>query len=107
MVMTRVTINGVRLPVRGSIRYVMRWVRAALLSLRFGEHAMNNKSKRAQYMRERYTILKEHGICVRCGKASAVPGATLCWACRLWNNQRRSGSASAPKSPYEDGRRSS
>lgn len=30
MVMTRVTINGVRLPVRGSIDYVMRWVRAAL-----------------------------------------------------------------------------
>lgn len=30
MVMTRVTINGVRLPVRGSIGYVMLWVRAAL-----------------------------------------------------------------------------
>lgn len=34
MVMTRVTINGVRLPVRGTIRYVMRWVRAALKDAR-------------------------------------------------------------------------
>lgn len=36
MVMTRVTINGVRLPVRGSIDYVMRWVRAALDKRRGG-----------------------------------------------------------------------
>lgn len=34
MVMTRVTINGVRLPVRGTIRYVMRWVREALKEIR-------------------------------------------------------------------------
>ena len=32
MVMTRVTINGVRVLVRGSIGYVMLWVRAALPS---------------------------------------------------------------------------
>lgn len=40
MVMTRVTINGVRLPVRGSIRYVMRWVRAALKEGKYGKARM-------------------------------------------------------------------
>lgn len=37
--------------------------------------------------------------------AEAIPGMSLCRDCRLWSNQRRSGAATAPRSPYKDGRR--
>lgn len=64
-----------------------------------------HRAKRRVYMRERYAALKARGVCVRCGRADAISGTTLCWSCRLWNNQRRSGAASAPRGPYRDGRR--
>lgn len=34
---------------------------------------------------------KENGYCVMCGKEKSETGRTLCWQCRMWNNQRRSG----------------
>ena len=63
------------------------------------------RARNAAYMRERYQALRSAGICVRCKNAEAIPGMSLCWACRLYNNQRRSGANTAPKSPYSDGRR--
>ncbi len=62
-------------------------------------------AKNAAYMRERYRALRSAGICVRCKNAEAIPGMSLCRDCRLWSNQRRSGAATAPRSPYKDGRR--
>lgn len=46
-------------------------------------------AKNSAYMRERYQALRSAGICVRCKNAEAIPGMSLCWACRLYNNQRR------------------
>lgn len=40
---------------------------------------------------------KQHGICQRCRKEPAETGRVLCWACRMDNNQRRSGAQQAPK----------
>lgn len=31
-----------------------------------------------------YKARKEAGICVRCGKAKAVPGHVLCWQCKVY-----------------------
>ena len=59
----------------------------------------------ADYSRRRREALRAHGICQCCGREDAEPGRTLCWACRLYNNQRRSGARPAPRSPYRDGRR--
>lgn len=62
-------------------------------------------AKNAAYMRERYRALRLAGLCVRCKQSEAIPGMTLCENCRLWNNQRRSGASTAPRSSYRDGRR--
>jgi len=59
-------------------------------------------AKNAAYMRERYRALRSAGICVRCKNAEAIPGMSLCRDCRLWSNQRRSGAATAPRSPYKE-----
>lgn len=76
------------------------------LSIRDRLAAQNDKRiKQALKMRDRYQTLRAAGLCVRCKAVEAIPGMTLCESCRLWNNQRRSGSATAPRSPYKDGRR--
>lgn len=59
----------------------------------------------SEYNRRRREVLAAHGICQDCGKEDAEPGRTLCWRCRLYRNQRRSGARSAPLSSYKDGRR--
>ena len=59
----------------------------------------------AEYNRRRRETLKAHGICQDCGKEDAEPGRTLCWRCRLYRNQRRSGARQPPLSPYKNGRR--
>ena len=59
----------------------------------------------ADYSRRRRATLKAHGICQCCGVEDAEPGFTQCRACRLYNNQRRSGARTAPLSPYKNGRR--
>lgn len=33
------------------------------------------------FKRDRYRLLKEHGICVRCGKAEAQNGSVMCHIC--------------------------
>ena len=58
------------------------------------------RAQKAAYQRERYHLLSDHGLCVRC-KQPAQPGMTLCWACRLYNNQRRSGARQAPRGRHE------
>lgn len=57
----------------------------------------------AEYSRERRAMLAAHGLCQCCGKEDAEAGYTQCRACRLYNNQRRSGAQSAPLSPYKNG----
>ena len=57
------------------------------------------------YSRRRRERLAAHGICQDCGREDTEPGRTLCWACRLYRNQRRSGARQAPLSPYKSGRR--
>lgn len=59
----------------------------------------------SEYNRRRREVLAAHGICQDCGREDAEPGRTLCWGCRLYRNQRRSGARSAPLSPYGNGRR--
>lgn len=59
----------------------------------------------SEYNRRRREVLAAHGICQDCGREDAEPGRTLCWRCRLYRNQRRSGARTAPASPYRDGRR--
>ncbi|MBD5417331.1 MAG: hypothetical protein HDR50_06670 [Desulfovibrio sp.] len=61
----------------------------------------------ADYSRRRREALKAHGVCQDCGREDAEPGRTLCWSCRLFHNQVRSGARPAPPSPYRDGRRAS
>ena len=72
------------------------------------EVAMARKAARRLYLRDyaqkRREALASHGICQDCGTADAEPGATLCWACRLYRNQRRSGARTAPLSMYKNGR---
>lgn len=63
------------------------------------------RARNAAYMRERYQALRSAGIRVRCKNAEPIPGMSLCRDCGLWNNQRRGGAATAPKSPCSDGRR--
>lgn len=76
------------------------------LSVRGRLAAQNAKRiKKAADMRDRYRALRAAGLCARCKEVEAIPGMALCESCRLWNNQRRSGSATAPRSPYKDGRR--
>lgn len=58
-----------------------------------------------EYNRRRRETLRAHGICQDCGKEDAEPGRTLCWKCRLYRNQRRSGVRTAPLSPYKNRRR--
>ena len=65
----------------------------------------DRRGRNAADMRDRYRTLRSMGLCVRCKKDYAIPGMVLCESCRLWNNQRRSGAATAPRSPYKDGRR--
>lgn len=65
---------------------------------------VQKRSRAVAYSRARYHALRAAGLCVRC-KSTAIPGMTLCENCRLYNNQRRSGAATAPRSPYRDGRR--
>ena len=73
------------------------------------EAKMQRKAARrlqmADYARRRREVLAAHGICQACGAADAEPGFTQCRACRLYNNQRRSGARTAPLSPYRNGRR--
>ena len=59
----------------------------------------------SEYNRKRRELLAAHGICQNCGREDAEPGRTLCWSCRLYRNQSRSGARTAPPSPYKDGRR--
>lgn len=59
----------------------------------------------SEYNLKRRELLAAHGICQACGREDAEPGRTLCWSCRLFHNQARSGSRTAPPSPYRDGRR--
>lgn len=76
------------------------------LSVRGRLAAQNAKRiKKAADMRDRYRALRAAGLCVRCKDVEAIPSMALCESCRLWNNQRRSGSSTAPRSPYKDGRR--
>ena len=44
-----------------------------------------------KYNKELYETRKALGICARCGKEPALKGYVLCWSCRLWSNQIRSG----------------
>lgn len=73
------------------------------------EAKMRRKAARirqiCEYNRRRREVLAAHGICQDCGREDAEPGRTLCWRCRLYRNQRRSGARSAPLSPYRNGRR--
>lgn len=70
---------------------------------------MQRKAAKRIYMRDYASLRREtlaaHGICQNCGQADSEPGRTLCWRCRLYRNQRRSGAQSAPRIPYKDGRR--
>lgn len=59
----------------------------------------------SEYNRKRRELLAAHGICQACGKEDAEPGRTLCWSCRLYHNQARSGARTAPLSPLRNGRR--
>ena len=59
----------------------------------------------SEYNRRRREVLALHGICQDCGREDAEPGRTLCWRCRLYRNQRRSGAQTAPLSPCRNGRR--
>lgn len=63
--------------------------------------AVLRRDKRRGYMRsyaaETYIWRRERGLCGLCGEAPAEPGRSLCWACRLDNNQRRSGAQQAPR----------
>lgn len=58
--------------------------------------AAKERHKKAAVRRERYHLLSDNGLCVRC-KQPAQPGMTLCWSCQLYNNQRRSGARQAPR----------
>ncbi|WP_165073082.1 hypothetical protein [Desulfovibrio sp. ZJ200] len=87
-----------REPDRDIVDRIRRSLRAQLAE------AQRRRDTASAYMRERYHNLRAAGLCVRC-KDEAIPGMTLCAACRLWNNQRRSGASTAPRSPYKDGRR--
>ncbi|MBD5627511.1 MAG: hypothetical protein HDQ90_08570 [Desulfovibrio sp.] len=73
------------------------------------EAQMERKAARihqiAEYNRQRREVLSAHGICQDCGREDAEPGRILCWACRLYRNQRRSGAQQAPLSPYKNGLR--
>lgn len=84
---------------------VQKWERAT----KEMEAKMQRKAARihqiSEYNRKRRELLAAHGICQDCGREDAERGRTLCWRCRLYRNQRRSGARSAPPSPYKDGRR--
>lgn len=69
------------------------------------ERTAARRHQMAEYSRLRRQTLKEHGICQCCGVEDTEPGYVQCAACRLYNNQRRSGARTAPLSPYRDGRR--
>lgn len=73
------------------------------------EAKMRRKAARRLQMadcsRRRRQALAAHGICQACGAEDAEPGYSQCRACRLYNNQRRSGARSAPLTPYRNGRR--
>ncbi|WP_165071402.1 hypothetical protein [Desulfovibrio sp. ZJ200] len=86
-------------PERDIVDRIRRSLRARLAE------AQRRRDTASAYMRERYHSLRAAGICVRCKQRDALPGMTLCMDCRLWNNQRRSGASTAPRSPYRDGRR--
>ncbi len=59
----------------------------------------------SEYNRKRRELLAAHGTCQDCGREDAEPGRTLCWSCRLYRNQSRSGARTAPPSPCKNGRR--
>lgn len=60
-----------------------------------------SRQKQLVRMREYYAgtqaWCKERGLCQRCRKEPAEPGRSLCWSCRMDNNQRRSGAQQAPR----------
>lgn len=49
---------------------------------------MRNRSARNAYDKERYRYLKEHGVCVYCGKVDAMPGRSQCQSCLNANRER-------------------
>ena len=61
----------------------------------------HRRENQRRYMRGYYADTqawcKERGICQRCRNEPAEPGRSLCWACRLDNNQRRSGAQQAQR----------
>lgn len=69
------------------------------------ERIKKARAARAMQHRQRYQALRKLGLCVRC-KNDALPGMALCMNCMLFANQYRSGAATAPRSPYKDGKRS-
>lgn len=45
------------------------------------EATKEKRAKEAEYALERIIMLKEHGICIRCGHADAAPNRVACPAC--------------------------
>lgn len=82
-----------------------RWERACEKMLAKMQRKAARIHQISEYNRKRRELLAAHGICQNCGREDAEPGRTLCWSCRLYHNQARSGARSAPPSPYRDGRR--
>lgn len=71
--------------------------------------AAERRRKNCARQRRRRERLKAQGICVQCGRNSALRGETLCSDCKLLRNQMRSGVQYAKESrkrpPVPDERR--
>lgn len=63
--------------------------------IRYLESVERNRKRKKEYARkyskELYEKRKALGVCTRCGRELALNGYVLCWECRLWSNQIRSG----------------
>lgn len=99
--------DGSRRTFRGpdAAAVVQKWERAKEEMAAKMRRKAARRIQMADYAHRRREVLAAHGICQDCGKEDAEPGRTLCWRCRLYRNQRRSGARTAPLSPYGNGRR--
>lgn len=58
---------------------------------RWLESVERRKKRAREYKRQERAARVALGVCTFCGREDAEPGKKMCWACRLYVNQKRSG----------------